>query len=255
MPYETTCPKGHRLQVSDSHLGQRIQCPACNESFVVPDGSRPASGNAAAAPARANGGWTLARGTHAWVAASDLARLARWTGRPLVAVGLFMALFAKGCESINLQAAAHASAAAKAVVQQYDEDHEFKKQSLQNEIDDLRAREDAKPDERKADERKREELRKQLRDFQADEAKDRRSKEMGEWHDLQTAARIAKRTSALNGYWHELFFLFAASVLVLGLLIVSCGAEGAERWVSLVMLAIIVYSLFVGGPGWTPPPG
>ena len=37
MPFETTCPKGHRLQVSDSHLGQRIQCPACNESFVVND--------------------------------------------------------------------------------------------------------------------------------------------------------------------------------------------------------------------------
>jgi|HubBroStandDraft_6_1064221.scaffolds.fasta_scaffold596600_2 hypothetical protein len=245
MPYETTCPKGHRLQVSDSHLGQRIQCPACNESFVVPDGSRPP-----AAPRRGNSGrWTLSP------AASDLARLARWTGRPLVAFGLLMVLLSKGCDAINLHAAARASAAATAAVQQYDEDQQFKESALQNEIDGLRPRDDAKPEERRADDRKREELRKQLHEYQVESAKDRRSKESGEWHDLRTAARLAKWTFAVNSYWHELFFLFSASVLVLGLLIVGWFAEGAERWMGLAMLAVIIYSLFAGGPGWMPLPG
>ena len=54
----------------------------------------------------------------------------------------------------------------------------------------------------------------------------------------------------INGYWRELFFVFAAIVLSLGLLVVSWGAEGAERWVTLMMLAIITFSLFVGGLAW-----
>ena len=151
---------------------------------MVPDGNR-----TAAAPRRANGGWS--RGS---LAAPDLARLARWTGRPLVAVGLLMALLSKGCEALNLHASARAAAVAKAAPEQFDEDRQFKELVLQNEIDALRPRDDAKPDERKADERKRDEVRKQLRDYQAESAKDRRGKETGEWHDLNIAARLAKRS-------------------------------------------------------------
>jgi hypothetical protein len=233
-------------------LGQRVQCPACNESFVVPNGGRLASVHAATPPQPNRGQWTPAP---APAAASDFARLARWVGRPLVAFGLFMVLLSRGCDAINLHAAARATAAVQAAVQQFDEDRQFREQVLQNEIDDIRPRDDARPDERKADDRKKEDLRKQLRELQADAAKDRRGKETGEWHDLRAAARIAKRTYAVNSYWHELFFLFSAGVFVLGLLIVSWGGQAAERWLSLAMLAIIVYSLFVGGPGWTPPPG
>jgi len=54
----------------------------------------------------------------------------------------------------------------------------------------------------------------------------------------------------INGYGRELFFVFAATVLSLGLLIVSWGAEEAERWVTLMMLAIITFSLFVDGLAW-----
>ena len=54
----------------------------------------------------------------------------------------------------------------------------------------------------------------------------------------------------INGYWREFFFVFAAIVLSLGLLVVSWGAEGAERWITLMMLAIITSNLFVGGLAW-----
>ncbi len=241
MPYETTCPKGHRLQVSDSHLGQRIQCPACNESFVVPNGGRAAG---AASP-------NLGGKSPAPWASADLARLSRWAGRPLVAVGLLLALLSKGCEEINRHAATRATVLANAAPEQFDEDQQFREQVVQNEIDGLAAR-DVKPDERRADERKKDELRKQLRELQSTAAKDRRDKQAGDWHELNVAARIARRTYALNSYWHELFFLFAAGVLVLGLLIVSWGAESAERWIGLVMLAAVLYSIFAGGVAWGP---
>jgi uncharacterized membrane protein len=68
---------------------------------------------------------------------------------------------------------------------------------------------------------------------------------------LDIAARTAKTDHTINGYWRELFFVFAAIVLALGLMVVSWGAEGAERWVTLMMLAIITFSLFIGGLAWT----
>ena len=83
MPYETTSPKGHRLQVSDAHLGQRIQCPACNESVRRPRRqpvrrrSRPADGK-------------LANLSPAW--RRILAVPPLLAGRPMVAIGLLLVL-------------------------------------------------------------------------------------------------------------------------------------------------------------------
>ena len=236
MPFETTCPKGHRLQVSESHLGQRIQCPACNESFVVPNGSQTRP------PQTPGRGWSVSPET-----TRDLSRHARWIGRPLVAVGLLLALLSKGCDAINLHSATRASAVAQTTVEQFDDDVQAKKLALQNDLRIVSGRDDAKADDRK----RADELRKEIASYEAQSAKDRRSKEAGEWHELKTAARSAKRTFAVNSYWHELFFVFAAVVLVSGLLIQSwSAARGRAAGSDSVMLAIVTYSLFVGGLSW-----
>ena len=245
MPYETTCPKGHRLQVSDSHLGQKIQCPACNESFVVPDGSR------MPVPSPGRSRWKVSADR-----ASDLARMARWTGRPMVAVGLLLVMLTKGCDAINMHNVPRAAVVAQTAVEQFEDDLQFKKQAIQNEIKGITGRDDGRTDDLKADDKiKVDDLRKELANFDTQAAKDRGGTESGEWHDLKVAARNAKRTFTINSYWHELFFVFAAIVLLFGLLIVSWGTEGPERWVSLIMLAIITYSLFVSGLAWLPVPG
>jgi hypothetical protein len=189
--------------------------------------------------------------THSSETAPDLARLTRWAGRPLIAFGLLLALLSKGCDAINLHNATRAAALTQTSIDQFDDDAQAKKLALQNEIKTIVGRDEAKPDER----RKLDELRKQIAELEASSAKERNVKEAGEWHELRTAARNAKRTFAVNSYWHELFFVFAAVVLVLGLLIVSWCAEGAERWTGLVMLAIVTYGLFVGSSGWLPTPG
>jgi hypothetical protein len=150
-----------------------------------------------------------------------------------------------------LHSATRAAALTQAAVEQFDDDAQAKKTALQNEIKSGASRDEVRPDER----RKMDELRKQIAELDASQAKERNGKEAGEWHELRTTARNAKRTFAVNSYWHELFFIFAAVVLVLGLLIQSWCAEGAERWVGIVMLAIIVFGLFVGGSGWLPAPG
>jgi hypothetical protein len=219
-------------------LGQRIQCPACNESFIVPNGSQPR-------PQTPSRGWTISPEK-----SRDLARQARWIGRPLVAIGLLLALLSKGCDAINLRGATRATSVAQTTVEQFDEDVRAKKLTMQNEIRNATERENVKPEDRK----RADELRKEIAEYDAQSSKDRRAREAGEWHDLKSAAENAKRTFAVNGYWHEIFFVFAAVVLVAGLLIESWCADGAERWVGLVMLAIVTYALFAGGVSWLPTP-
>jgi hypothetical protein len=239
MPYETTCPKGHRLQISDAHLGQRIQCPACNESFVVPNGERAPS----PAPPRISGRWQAAS-----LRASDFNRLALLAGRPMVAIGLVLVLLSKGCDSVSLRNVDRAEAIAKNAREQFKEDAEAKKLALQREIDEINGR-----GETKAEEQSRIlDLNKRKTDLAASAAKEQKAKESGEWRDLDIAAGSAITNHTVNGYWRELFFVFASVVLSLGLLIVSWGASGAERWVTLTMLAIITFSLFVGGQAWRP---
>lgn len=238
MPYETTCPKGHRLQISDAHLGQRIQCPACNELFVVPDGSRPVS----PAPPSRREGW---KPSSDW--AADLARLSLLAGRPMVAIGLILVLLSKGCDAVSVRGVDRADAIAQKAEEQFEDDVKAKELAVQREIDEITARGEAKPD----DQNRLQELNKKKTDLAASSAKDRKAKTAGEWRELKIAARTASTNHKINGYWRELFFVFASIVLSLGLLVVSWGAEGAERWITLMMLAIITFSLFVGGLAWT----
>ncbi len=213
MSFETTCPKGHRLQVSDSHLGQRIQCPACNESFVVPDATPPQTPYPPARPER----WNVTPER-----ASELGRFSLLAGRPMVAIGLVLVLLSKGCDSISLHGVERAEAMAKKSVEQFDDDAKSKQLEIQRQIDEIAARGEIKPD----DQKKIDDLKKRAADLAAASAKDRKLKEAGEWRELDMAAREAGRRHKIDGYWRELFFVFAAVVLSLGLLIVSWGRKG-----------------------------
>ena len=180
MPYETTCPKGHRLQVSDAHLGQRIQCPACNESFLVPDGSKPETGGAAGSSRNWKSSFDMA---------SDLGRLSLWLGRPLVAAGLLLVLLSKGCDTVGKRGDDRAEAMVQRAMDQFNDDWKLQEIELKGQIDDLKGRGDVKPD----DQKKIDDLNRRVGDLATREAKDRKEKERGEWRGLDIAARGAKR--------------------------------------------------------------
>lgn len=256
MPYEAICPKGHRLQVTDSHFNERVTCPTCGEPFVVPDlvkqlpsgsqaGGSQAGGSSSSTPkstARSSQ-WKTPLGK-----VPDMALLPLLAGRPMVAIGLVLVLFARGCDGISQRGVDRLEAKVEAAKEQFTDACETQQFDLKARIAALEDSKDRKPDEQKmlAD------LKVQLGELTARQAKERKLKESGEWRNLEVAARAAKSSHKLNGYWRELFFVFAAIVLTLGLLVVSWKAEGAERWVTLIMLAIITASIFVGGAAWGP---
>ena len=49
------------------------------------------------------------------------------------------------------------------------------------------------------------------------------------------------------GFWRELVFLLGTLALAAALLFVGHTSEGAERWMCLVGLAIILYSVYCRG--------
>jgi hypothetical protein len=164
----------------------------------------------------------------------------------MVAIGLVLVLLSKGCDSISQRGVDRAEAISQKAVEQFNDDAKTRELLIQHDIDEITARGDVKPD----DQKKIDDLNKRRTDLAAATAKDRKIKEAGEWRDLEIAAHTAKTYHKINGYWRELFFVFASIVLSLGLLVVSWGAEGAERWITLMMLAIITFSLFIGGLAW-----
>ena len=87
------------------------------------------------------------------------------------------------------------------------------------------------------------------------EQKAQKNLEAGAWRKLGIAARDAAANNQMNAYWREIFFVFATLILAVGLLAVSWTAQGAERWVCLIMLTILTFSIYIVGMAWTGIPG
>lgn len=61
------------------------------------------------------------------------------------------------------------------------------------------------------------------------------------------AADYARISNKIWGYWREILFSFGTIVLAVGLLATGFTSDGAGRWICLIMLAILMYSYYVGG--------
>ncbi len=241
MQYEADCPNGHRLRVTEAHFNQQIECPTCNTSFTVPDLSTQApeevpeidTGN----PSR-RGGFS--------VGAFNTQAFAAMAGRPMLAVGLILVLLSRGCDSIGNRGVGRAQAKAQKVQTEFQDNWEADRTELENQIKTIQDKEEPAPEDSKniAD------LRKQLSDLTTDQQKARQKLEQGKWRDMGIVARDAAVNNRINGYWREIFFVFATVILAVGLLAVSWVAEGTERMVCLIMLAILTFSIYIGGAAW-----
>jgi hypothetical protein len=82
-------------------------------------------------------------------------------------------------------------------------------------------------------------------------AKQRKENMRTTWHTLQINARDAEADAQSADYWHQWAFLIGTILLAFGLLVVGFNGVGAERWICLVILAILMFSVYVGGTVWT----
>jgi len=282
MAHETVCPKGHRVQIAEEHFGRQVRCPTCNESFIAPNLGEMASHGAPPVGASQGGS-----GARAWsLRGVGTNRFSLAAGRPMLAVGLVLVLISRGCDTIgrrNVNAALAEKERAKLIFDNRLETERVEMQKKIDEIDDIvedhrseevrRTREIAAEDdsarrtdlqkqlsdlqeawkeEEEKDQKKREELTGELQKLADKHQRETRDFENEEYRELENAAEEVQATNQIRGYWRQVFFVFSSIILALGLLVVSWTADGAERWICLIMLAIITLSIYVGGVPWLP---
>jgi hypothetical protein len=70
--------------------------------------------------------------------------------------------------------------------------------------------------------------------------------ETSRWRTLRANANLASESNRMWGFWREILFQFGSLLLTLGLVAVAYGSKGPERTICLVVLAVIIYSIFIG---------
>jgi hypothetical protein len=270
---EAICPNGHRLHVPPEHAGMKLRCPACNSIFQLSaNGSGPVGGETAAATSD-GGRWsgtepqtataTAASPTAAPAAATTpAAASAPAPSRPAAAptrpwqrdwtsllvgpsyaalvVGLVLVLSAKGCDGLAVKNVARVQGQVDLAQRLFDEEREQAVLDVQLQLDDP-----STAASRKAP------LQKQLQDVQDDYDKRRRELQKGEWRLATNAAQRATAENRAAAYWREMWFVGGTILFALGLLARAALGQGAERWLSFGLLAIIVFSLYIGGMAWS----
>jgi len=185
---------------------------------------------------------------------SPLKRYSTVAGRLLVVVGLFVVVLARGCDAVGARKAAAAQARLAVERNEFDDDWKATIEDKQEDVDDtqkrineLEAKAERTEAENKELEDKRKDLenqRKAVRDKQKERDDAREKLQKGYWRDLEITARDARSKQQIKAAGREGWFVFGTVVLVFGLLIVGSIAQGPERWLSLVVLAIIVLSYY-----------
>jgi len=243
MPREMTCPNGHK--VSFVALAPGAAAGPKPEPPGLPQISTGVS--ALRDRLRLGRGWSL----------FSLA-----TGRPVLMVGLLLVLLARGCDTVGNRSVQRASAKLDLAKNRFDDGYDTRRialeqavQTIEDKIDEIQKQDQTTAEDTAEVEKLREQRtkkREEISKLREDQQEKRQALERTTWRQLQIAARDAQAENRAGAYWREMLFVFGSIVLAFGLIVVSWTADGAERWICLIMLAIITFSLYVGGIAWIP---
>lgn len=241
----------------------KLRCPACNSIFqLAATAGGAASGEAAAAPADNGGRWSGTEAQPAAAASSAAAATtpvpssvaappASWPRRSwtshlpgltygALAGGLVLVLTAKGCDGLAMKNIARVQGQVDLAQRLFDEKREQAVLDVQSQLDDPNTAASRKAP-----------LQKQLQEVQDEYDKRRRELQNGEWRLATNAASRITAENRAAAYWRELTFVVGTILFALGLLARVVLGQGAERWLSFGLLAVIVFSVYVGGLAWS----
>jgi len=176
----------------------------------------------------------------------DPLRRAGPAGPWLLLTGFLLVIWAKGCDSVGRRDVARTADDYRTAVAEFDHSYEMRQARLQVEKDEI----NDKTTQSDYDRRRLEDIDESLVELQDERDDARRRLSRITWPELQHDAETAAAWQLWWAYYNEIFFVFGSMALVVGLLIVGLTGEGAARWLCLTMLAIITFSLFVGGVAW-----
>lgn len=169
----------------------------------------------------------------------DILAYAKPVAWPVLLVGLLLIIGSRGCSNLASLNVKRANAKLNLAVTEF--------QAEKNEaLDDIRDRlQDAE------DREVRDSLQEDLRKAQDKWEDDEKKREKDEWKELRRSANRAAADANMARYWHEMVFVLGTVLLMGGLVVVGATGVGAERWIALIMIAIITFSIFVVGWAWS----
>lgn len=177
---------------------------------------------------------------------SESQRFLMVLGRLLFAGGLLVLLLAQGCGAIGQQNVLRMRS--KTEQAKFDFEGKWYRQlgSLEHERDQIKAKLVVTT----ADQQRLQTLEKQIAQMEKQKLAEQEELTSGKWRALEADHQQAELNQTMWSFWRKTAFVAASLVFAAGLLLNSATRDGAERWLSLVMLAILAYSLFVGGDAW-----
>lgn len=169
-------------------------------------------------------------------------RFVRFVGHPLLLIGLMLVVLAKGCDSVGNRYLERLTGKLALEKSKFDAEWEPQIAEVTNKIERLRTEGDPGGElDVSTDE---------LMRLREDKAEKLQELEQNKWRVLEMAIANADSESKVWRYYRELVFLGGTILLTLGLLAVGFTGEGAQKWICLIMLAIITFSIFVYGTAW-----
>jgi hypothetical protein len=163
--------------------------------------------------------------------------------RPLIhtvlGIGLLLVLTARGCDRLSARNAARIQSQVDLSQRLFDEEREQAFVDAQTALE--------QPNLTPA---KKTELQKQLDTVHDTYDRRRRELQQGEWRLLTNASQRSSAENKAAAYWHELTFVCGTLLFAIGLLALALHGQGPERWLAFGLLAIVVFSIYIGGAPW-----
>lgn len=194
--------------------------------------------------ARRGGGVDLPAALH--FLGSDLLHACRPLGIWLLVGGFLLVIAAKGCDAIGQRYAERIKS--KAVLARGEFAYDYDSRQARLEIEREEINDKAEISER--DQKRLETIDEALADLREERDKKQSQLSRTTWQRLRHAADTADASRVQWALWHTVAFVLGSLVLTVGLLIVGLTGQGAQSWLCLGILAIITFSIFVGGVAW-----
>ena len=221
--------------------------PPPPESEEAPASESGAPARPAPAPVRAAARAVAERGRPVLAALEfseplPIFKFAAFLGQPLLLIGLLLVLLSRGCDSLGDRYVTRVAAKAEVAEGQFQDEWDDQRAVIEKRRKAISDKEEPTDEDQEAVTGLNDDLEELDKEMQA-EMEQLRS---GRWRTLSSAARDAQANNEMWSYWREGIFWIGTFVLSMGLVIVGFTGQGAERWLCLAMLAIVVFSLFVG---------
>lgn len=166
----------------------------------------------------------------------------RQIGQFAALMGFCTALLCRGCEELSDRHVARLQAALTIAQARHEAEWDGRQRQLTERLAPLEAAATRTP----KDQEQLRQLQTQASQLQVERERAERYVRDTQWSQLEMAAELADAESDQAAYWRGVCFVVGTVVLAGGLLLMASDSDGAQRWMSLAALLVLLYAVYSG---------